>query len=53
MQFASGLPHPDRAQLASANEAFERILDQVSEQLEGREPGATSDAALEKIRRLS
>jgi hypothetical protein len=52
MQYASGLPPPDRSQLAAANEAFERILDQLSERLEGREPEATSDAALEKIRRL-
>lgn len=52
MQFASGLPRPDRSQLASANEAFQRILDQLSERLEGREPEATSDAALEKIRKL-
>ncbi|HEX8215639.1 MAG TPA: hypothetical protein VF582_09260 [Allosphingosinicella sp.] len=52
MQFASGLPRPDRAQLASANEAFERILDQLSERLEGGQPEPTSDAALEKIRKL-
>lgn len=52
MQFASGLPRPDRSQLASANEAFDRILDQLSQQLEGQEPEPTSDAALEKIRRL-
>ena len=52
MQFASGLPIPERSQLASANEAFERILDQLSERLEGREPEPTSDAALEKIRKL-
>jgi predicted transcriptional regulator len=52
MQFASGLPRPERSQLASANEAFERILDQLSERLEGKEPELTSDASLEKIRRL-
>lgn len=52
MQFASGLPRPDRSQLAAANEAFERILDQFSERLEGREPEPTNDAALEKIRKL-
>lgn len=53
MQFASGLPRPDRSQLASANEAFERILDQLSQQLEGKEPEPTADAALEKIRKLN
>lgn len=53
MQFASGLPRPDRSQLASANEAFERLLDQLSERLDGREPEPTSDTALEKIRRLN
>jgi predicted transcriptional regulator len=52
MQFASGLPRPDRSQLASANEAFDRLLDQISERLEGREPEPTNDAALEKIRKL-
>ena len=52
MQFASGLPRPERSQLAAANEAFERILDQLSERLEGGEPEATSDPALEKIRKL-
>ena len=53
MQFASGLPRPERSQLASANEAFERILDQLSERLEGGQPELTGDAALEKIRRLN
>ncbi len=52
MQFASGLPRADRSQLASANEAFERILDQLSQRLEGGQPEPTDDAALEKIRRL-
>ncbi len=52
MQFASGLPRPERSQLASANEAFERILDQLSERLEGGEPEPTSDPSLEKIRKL-
>lgn len=52
MQFASGLPRPDRSQLAAANEAFERTLDQISERLEGREPEPTSDVLLEKIRKL-
>lgn len=50
MQFASGLPRPERSQLASANEAFERILDQLAERLEGGQPEPTSDAALERIR---
>lgn len=52
MQFASGLPRPDRSQLASANEAFDGILDQLAWRLEGKEPEPTSDAALEKIRKL-
>lgn len=52
MQFASGLPRPDRSQLASANEAFDRLLDQLSERLDGKKPEPTSDAALEKIRKL-
>jgi predicted transcriptional regulator len=52
MQFASGLPRPDRPQLAAANEAFDRILDQLSERLGGKEPEPTADAALEKIRKL-
>jgi predicted DNA-binding protein len=52
MQFASGLPRPERSQLASANEAFERILDQLSQQLQGKEQEPTADAALEKIRKL-
>ncbi|HEX8668901.1 MAG TPA: hypothetical protein VF727_11095 [Allosphingosinicella sp.] len=53
MQFSSGLPRPDRAQLAAANEAFERLLNQISERLEGKEPEPTSDSALEKIRKLN
>jgi hypothetical protein len=52
MQFASALPPPDRAQLASANESFERLLADLAERLEGREPEPTSDAALERIRKL-
>ncbi len=52
MQFASGLPRPERSQLASANEAFEQILDQLSQRLEGGQPEPTSDPALEKIRKL-
>jgi predicted transcriptional regulator len=52
MQFASGLPRPERSQLASANEAFERILDELSNRLEAREPEPTSDVALQKIRKL-
>jgi predicted transcriptional regulator len=52
MQFASGLPRPERSQLASANEAFERILDQLSEQLQGREPEPTPDVTLQRIRKL-
>ncbi len=53
MQFASGLPRPDRAQMAAANEAFERLLSDISERLDGKEPELTSDTALEKIRRLN
>jgi hypothetical protein len=53
MQFASGLPRPERSQLASANEAFERILRELSERLEGRDSEPTDDAALEKIRKLN
>jgi predicted transcriptional regulator len=53
MQFASGLPRPDRSQLAAANEAFERLLDQLSVRLEGEEPEPTEDAAIEKIRKLN
>ncbi|MFN3727715.1 MAG: hypothetical protein ACK4SZ_15590 [Allosphingosinicella sp.] len=52
MQFASGLPRPDRSQMASANEAFERILDDLSERLEGNAPKPSGDAAIEKIRKL-
>jgi hypothetical protein len=52
MQFASGLPRPERSQLAAANEAFERILDQLSERLEGGGSEVTSDPAFEKIRKL-
>jgi predicted transcriptional regulator len=53
MQFASGLPRPERSQLASANEAFDRILDELSTRLEGQDPEPTADPALEKIRRLN
>jgi hypothetical protein len=52
MQFASGLPRADRSQLAAANEAFERILDQLSLRLEGQDAEPTGDPALEKIRKL-
>jgi hypothetical protein len=52
MQFASGMPRPDRSQLAAANEAFDRLLDQLSGRLQGQEPEPTSDPALEKIRKL-
>lgn len=52
LQVASGLPRPDASQLASAKEAFERLLDDITERLEGKEPEPTRDAALEKIRKL-
>lgn len=52
LQFASGLPRPDRSQLAAANEAFERLLDQLAERLEGQEPEPTGDPAVQKIRKL-
>lgn len=52
MQFASGLPRPAASQLAAAKEEFERLLDEISQRLKGREPEAGSDAALEKIRSL-
>ncbi len=50
LQVASGLPRPDPSQLASAREAFERLLDEISERLEGKEPSPADDAGLEKIR---
>lgn len=52
LQFASGLPRPDASQLASAKEAFERLLDEITVRLEGKELEPTKDTALEKIRRL-
>jgi predicted transcriptional regulator len=52
LQFASGLPRPAASQLAAAKEEFERLLDEISQRLEGREREPSGDAALEKIRRL-
>ena len=52
LQFASGLPRPDAAQLASAKEAFERLLDEIAERLEDKEPERAKDAALDRIRKL-
>jgi predicted transcriptional regulator len=52
LQVASGLPRPDASQLASAKEAFERLLDEITERLEGKEPQVTGDSALEKVRKL-
>lgn len=52
MQFASGLPRPDRSQLATANEAFARLLNEITERLEGKEPEPSADGTLERIRRL-
>lgn len=52
LQFASGLPRPDRSQLAAANEAFERLLNDISERLAGKEIEPTEDAALDKVRKL-
>lgn len=52
LQFASGLPRPDRSQLAGANEAFERLLSDISTRLEGNEPEPINDPALERIRKL-
>lgn len=52
MQFASGLPRADQApQRASANNAFDQLLDQLSERLERKEPESIIDPALEKIRK--
>jgi len=52
LQVASGLPRPDASQLAAAREAFERLLDDISERLEGKEPEPTNDDGLDKIRKL-
>jgi predicted transcriptional regulator len=52
LQVASGLPRPDPSQMAVAKEAFERLLDEISERLDGKEPEQTQDAAIEKIRKL-
>jgi hypothetical protein len=52
LQVASGLPRPDASQIASAKGAFERLLDEITERLEGKEPEPTSDGTLEKIRRM-
>jgi hypothetical protein len=49
---ASALPPADPAAQASAMRAFERLLDEICERLEGKNPEPSADPALEKIRKL-
>jgi predicted transcriptional regulator len=52
LQVASGLPRPDSSNLAAARAAFEQMLDEISERLEGNEPEPSQDGSLERIRRF-
>jgi predicted transcriptional regulator len=50
---AAALPPADAAAQASALKAFEGVLDELAERLMGGEPRVTTDAAIQKIRRLN
>jgi predicted DNA-binding protein len=49
---ASGLPPADPATQASAARAFEAIIDELADRLEGREPAPNTDPSIAKLRRF-
>jgi len=52
LAMATVLPKPDDAGRASAARQFENFIDQMAEMLAGKEPPATDDPAIEKLRKL-
>lgn len=52
LAMATVLPKPDEAGRASAARQFEIFIDQMAEMLAGKEPPATDDPAIEKLRKL-
>jgi hypothetical protein len=49
---AAGLPPVDAAMQASALRTFEAAIDEIAERLAGKEPPASSDPGLAKVRGL-
>jgi predicted transcriptional regulator len=49
---AAALPTPDAAAQASAVRAFEAVIDEVADRMAGKEPSATTDQGIAKVRRL-
>jgi len=49
---AAGLPVADAAARASAMRAFGAIIDELADRLAGKEPAASSDPHIQKVRRL-
>lgn len=52
LAIATVLPKPDDAGRAAAARQFEKFIDQMAETLAGKEPPATDDPVIEKLRRL-
>lgn len=52
LAMATVLPKPDEAGRASAARQFENFIDQMAEMLAGKEPPATDDPVIEKLRKL-
>jgi hypothetical protein len=49
---AAGLPPADSAMQASALRAFEAFIDELADQLAGKEPAPSSDPGIAKVRRF-
>lgn len=52
LALATVLPKPDDAGRAFAARQFENFIDEMAEMLAGKEPPATDDLAIEKLRKL-
>lgn len=52
LAMATVLPKPDDVGRATAARQFENFIDQMAEMLAGKEPAATDDPAIEKLRKL-
>lgn len=47
---ASALPPPDAATQAAAMRSFEAVIDEIADRLAGKDPPATTNAAIAKVR---
>lgn len=49
---AAGLPRADSATEAAAAKAFEEVIDEIADRLDGKDPPVPADAGIAKVRKL-